>query len=211
MSARTIVRVATLVVTATLVVACSGSDDAATSTIAPDATGVVGSPPVSTAPPGVVPTTIEDDQSIGPPDQDELNPPPLPRVCSLASTDEVGTVIGAEPMTSNESKLGGKLLCNFVDENNERMASIRILTAEYDPPPATEFAALAGSEGAEHVEGFGDDAVWAEDALQVSIGSEMVTFTIFPQETLENGEAIRSATLALAELAMPRYALHPPT
>jgi hypothetical protein len=205
-SARTVVGAAALVVAAALIVACSSNNDAATPSDPAAATtidSIGGSPP---------PTTMVDDQSIGPPDRDELNDADVPRACAMVSTDEVGTAIGATPSSADEVDRNGILTCSYADDAHVMMATIEIVTAEADPVPSLVFAqfADADAETVEHVDGFGDDAVWADDALHVSVDGEVVTFTIPLQETLGNSEAVRSATLELAGIAMPRYAMHAP-
>jgi hypothetical protein len=112
------------------------------------------------------------------------------RACAMTSIEEVGNAIGALPVASIEHDAAGVLACSFIDGAKTEMASIAILTVESDPSPAVAFARLTASEG---------------DGNEL-IDGEVVTFTILPQETLENSEAVRSATLDLATLALPRFA-----
>lgn len=207
MSATTVARVRArgkvsigAVVLVVLATGCDGNNDPTLAT-APDASLSI--PDDTGAPPPIV---TDDDQSIGPPDQSDLDPAPIPRACGLASTDEVAAVVGALPATSNELDRGGTLVCSFTDEAGGEVASIAIVTADAEPSPTAVFATLTDSTGVEHVADFGDDAVWTDDSLHVLVGDELVVFSLWPQPTLEGSEAIRSATLALAEVAMPRFA-----
>jgi hypothetical protein len=150
--------------------------------------------------------SIPDDTGAPPPIvTDDLDAVPIPRACALASTDEVAAAVGALPTASTELDRGGTLVCSFTDDDGNEMASIAIVTAAADPSPTAVFARLSEPANVEHVTGFGDDAVWTDDALHVLAADELVVFSLPPQATLEGSEAIRSATLALAEVAMPRF------
>ena len=184
---------------AVAVTGCDTNNDPALET-APDASLSI--PDDTGAPPPIV---TEDDQSIGPPDQSDLDAVPIPRASALASTDEVAAAVGASPASSTELDRGGTLVCSFTDDAGNEMASISIVTADADPTPTAAFAELAEPATVEHVTGFGDDAVWTDDALHVLVTDELVVFSLPPQATLEGSEAIRSATLALAEVAMQRF------
>ena len=205
MTVRTIVGAASVIVA---VIAAGCSDDRGGSPA--DSTAVV---PVATAAPdgaatgAVTPTTV-DNQAIGPPSPDELDPPPMPRACFLLTSDEVADIIGVTPAAFGEAGRGGVLICRFTDADDERLATVRIITVDGKPSPADTFEAVSAAADAEPVEGFGDDAVWAEGALHVVAGDELVTFTVFPK-ALTGADAIRSATMELATLVMPRFT--PPT
>jgi hypothetical protein len=131
------------------------------------------------------------------------------RACAMTSVEEVGKAIGVVPAAGVEDDRDGVLTCSFTDAAAADMATIVIVTADGHPSPTAAFAQAADAEGSQPIDGFGDQAVWAGDALHVSIGGEVVTFTIVPQATLDNSEAVRSATLEVATSAVARYAPPP--
>ncbi|MCU1359662.1 MAG: hypothetical protein JWN99_951 [Ilumatobacteraceae bacterium] len=151
------------------------------------------------------------DDPSGSPDVSVTTTLPLPasesRACSLTTTEEVGNVIGVVPVANAEVDAGGVLTCTFTGADQVEMARIAITTLDADPVPRAVYDQFAATDGSEVVPGFGDKAVWAAGALHVQTDHELVTFTIAPQKTLENGEAVRSATLELAGLAMARYTI----
>jgi hypothetical protein len=112
------------------------------------------------------------------------------------------------PAAFGEAERGGVTICRFTDADDERLVTVRIITAEGKPSPVDTFATVSATADAEPVEGFGDEAVWAEQALHVVVGDELVTFTVFPK-AVAGADAIRAATMELATLVMPRFT--PPT
>jgi hypothetical protein len=200
------VNVRTMVGGASVIVAviaggCSDGDDESSD---PTAAVTVAPTAPEDAPIGAVTPTTVDNQAIGPPSPDELDPPPMPRACFLLTSDEVADIIGVAPAAFGEAGRGGVVVCRFTDAADQRLATVRIITAEGKPSPAETFDQLEAAADAEPVDGFGDEALWAEDALHVVVGDELVTFTVFPA-AVSGAEAIRAATMEMATLVMPRF------
>jgi hypothetical protein len=202
----------TVMTTIGLLGACSsGGDDSADPSVvithSPTPTGTATTAPIiivdETVGPTAPPTTAEDNQAIGPPSQDELELPPIPRACLMSSPSVVATLMGAEAVNTGALDRNGQLACVYLTPDNVRLASVRINTADTKPTPVEMWAEL-DIDGAEHVDGYGDDAIWAEDALNVALGGEVITFTLFPDPPLD-ADVLQTLTLEWAEQSMPNY------
>ena len=211
---RRVVRTLTVIAAVGLAACSSGDDspDATTAASEPASSEVIGSAPVDPNAPTLPPQSTVDDQSIGPPSQDEIGPPPETRACELSIAADVAALFDVEPGGSIERDRAGDLVCSLtrLDEQGaeEGVGSIHIVTVEADPLPAEQFAAAAAAPGAQPVDGFGDDAVWADSVLHVMVGDEVVTLALFPPTALDD-DALLAVTTEWADLAMPRY--RPPT
>jgi hypothetical protein len=186
-----------------LAIAACSSGDAATTTTTPPALStpstMAGSPVVE------LPTvaTDDDDQGIGPPTPDELDPSAeLPRLCIMLSLEEVSAAIGVDA-TFCQQGVFRQVTTAFVHDAAEE----NVMSLAAGPP--SEFTDALAAADARPIDGLGDRAVWSDGRLHVLVADEDLSFKLFPAAGVADSDA-ESVIETIAVTTLERYQPPPP-
>lgn len=176
---------------------CSSGDEASVARPVPSITAA-GSTLVAL--PSV--TADDDDQGIGPPRPDELSAADAPRLCLMVSVDEVAAATGAAAVLAEEGRFRNVTTCYVRDATGEKIVTVAA-------GPASGFTEAQSAPDALVVRGLGNGAVWTEGELHVLIGTEELTFRLFPSGGVPDADA-QSVIEAITASTLGRYVAPPP-
>jgi hypothetical protein len=182
--------------------ACSSDDGApAASSASASATSVVttsaGSASSSTAVPVSLVVPQPEISGDNPPRPDELDPPAMPTVCALLSTQEVADATGQEVASSEEGgEVRDELGCQFLSGSGDPVLRLVRMSAGHSPPPRELLAELLAESGATPHPDVGDGAVVTAELTAVLVGDRLYTLAVLAGDAqLDQGALLDLAAL----------------